>query len=333
LAVGSADTTEQGKLGFGLVTTYLSRPIVLHTASPGGGSDAYAINDQVNGSFLWSYGVSDRLELDFALPVTFGQGGAGITPLTGGAGLNDTAVRDMRFGFAYALGPHKATPSSDSHWKGITARLDVSAPTGDRYQFAGERSGVFVPSIASEYRLAAWFVGAELGARIRPVTQLLDARVGSQLVAALGVGVDILRDRLLSATLEAWTMPTLVEQAAVNILSDTYVSAPGGGSLVPGEWSLSARSMPFVGRDLSIQLGGGSALTSAVTSPRFRFTLAVRWAPERPDDTARRNDRAFHPAQGLTKINSLGGLGAVELPQNETNERPDQHFWSGLEGQ
>jgi hypothetical protein len=298
LAVGSADTTEQGKLGLGLVTTYLSRPIVLRAASPGGGSDAYAINDQVNGTFLWSYGVSDRLELDFALPVTFGQGGAGIAPLTGGAGLNDTAVRDMRFGFAYALGPREAVPPSGRYWKGITARLEISAPTGDRYQFAGERSGVFVPSIASEYRAAPWFVGAELGARLRPVTQLLDARVGSQLIAALGVGVEILRDRLLSATLEAWALPTLVDQASVDVFSDAYVSAPGSGSLVPAEWLLSARSMPFVGRDLSIQLGGGSALTSAVLSPRFRFTLAVRWAPERPDDTARRSDREFHSVEG-----------------------------------
>src|SRR5580693_1120889 len=50
VAVGSAQTTAGGQLGFGLVSTYLSRPVVIHVKAPGGsGSDQYAVNDQVNG--------------------------------------------------------------------------------------------------------------------------------------------------------------------------------------------------------------------------------------------------------------------------------------------
>src|SRR5260370_26369579 len=91
LAVGGIDTVGSKQLGFALVSSYLSRPIVVHLPSPGGaGADAYVINDQVNGSFLWSYGVTDRLELDLALPITFGQGGAGLAPVSGGAGANAT---------------------------------------------------------------------------------------------------------------------------------------------------------------------------------------------------------------------------------------------------
>ncbi len=33
-AVGSTETVGRGRLGFGLVSTYLSRPIVIHVASP-----------------------------------------------------------------------------------------------------------------------------------------------------------------------------------------------------------------------------------------------------------------------------------------------------------
>src|SRR6476646_911615 len=63
LTVGGTETVAKGQVGFGLVTSYLSRPITLHLPSPGPrGSDAYAINDQVNGTFLWAYGVTDRLE-------------------------------------------------------------------------------------------------------------------------------------------------------------------------------------------------------------------------------------------------------------------------------
>src|SRR5579859_3777572 len=72
-AVGGSATVDASQLGFSLVASYLSRPIVLNVVSPGSGADEYVINDQVNGSFLWSYGVSRRLELDLALPLTFGQ--------------------------------------------------------------------------------------------------------------------------------------------------------------------------------------------------------------------------------------------------------------------
>jgi hypothetical protein len=282
VAVGSAQTTAGGQLGFGLVSTYLSRPVVIHVKAPGGsGSDQYAVNDQVNGTFLWAYGVSDRLELDLALPITFAQGGTGLAPVTGGQGLQQTAQRDLRFGFAYAIIPHprdhRASETSAQGW-GLLARFEVSAPTGDRSEFAGEGSGVYVPSVAADYRAHRWFAGAEIGARVRPTTELLGARIGTQIVTALGIGVDIMPRELLSATLEAWALPTLAEQAT---LTSSYATAPDGNHIVPAEWQLSARTSPLPGGDLSLQLGGGGPIGDDVlTRPRFRFTLGVRWAPQ-----------------------------------------------------
>ncbi len=277
LAVGGIDTVGSKQLGFALVSSYLSRPIVVHLPSPGGaGADAYVINDQVNGSFLWSYGVTDRLELDLALPITFGQGGAGLAPVSGGAGLHDTAVRDMRFGFAYALKPSKRGESRDPQF---ASRFEITAPTGDRDQFAGERSAVFAPSLAGAFRSERFFFGAEAGLRLRPTTELLGARVGSQIFAAAGVGFDLLPGGLLGATLEYWELLTLVGQDDVVRQSGAYRSVPGGKGLAPAEWLLSIRSEPLGRRDLSIQLGGGGGVGSDVTNPRFRFILALRWAP------------------------------------------------------
>jgi OOP family OmpA-OmpF porin len=295
-AIGDTDTVAGGQLGFGLVSTYLSRPIVLHVKSPGGGgSDQYVVNDQVNGAFLWSYGVTDRFELDVALPLTFGQSGAGLSPVTGGDGLRDTAQRDMRFGFAYAIVPRlRVDPDLASGsalarhdaW-GLAARLDVSAPTGDQSQFAGEHSAVFAPTLAADYRRGRWFFGAEVGARVRPTVQLLQARVGSQIEAALGVGLRVLPRELLSAQIEAWALPALVRQADITRSGDVYASQPNSAALVPAEWQLSARTAPVRGGDLSIQIGGGGAMPlsgdSATTAPRFRFMLGVRWAPLRRD--------------------------------------------------
>jgi hypothetical protein len=266
-AVAGSETVGPSQLGFALSASYLSRPIVLVLTSPGGGARQYAIDDQANATFLWSYGIGRRLELDWALPVTLGQSGRGLAPITGGPALHDTAIRDMRFGFTYALVPPAI--AAPHHW-GLAAHFEVSAPTGDRDQFAGERSGVFVPSLASDVVFGPFYGGAELGARIRPVTELLGARVGSQLLGALGVGFNVLPDQRLSAGLEAWALPALVGQS-------TSLSA--GTTLVPAEWQLSLRTSPLASHELSLQLGGGGALGDSLTTPRMRFTLSVRWAP------------------------------------------------------
>ena len=291
VSIGSTETVAPGHVGFGLLTTYLSRPIVLHVPSPGpNGSSQYAINDQVNGTFLWALGITKRLELDALLPITFGQGGTGVAPLTSTTTrLQDTAIRDMLFGFTYGLVPRDSgdpEAKTAKPWS-LAARIEVSAPTGDRDQFAGERSAVFIPSLAADYRRGRWFAGAEIGLRMRPVTQLLGARIGTQANVALGVGVDILSHELLSAVVEARALPTFAEQAIVTMTQQGIVTTPGGSMLVPAEWMLSARTAPFSGSDLAIQLGGGGALPLAgdpqITTPRFRFALSIRYAPSTRD--------------------------------------------------
>lgn len=284
VSVGSTDTVAPQQVGVGLVSTYLKQPLVLHVAQPGpGGSDQNAVDDQVNGTFLWAYGVTDRLELDLAVPLTFIQSGAGISPITGGNALKDTAVRDMRFGFTYAIVSHaRVAPEARREPFGLAARLEVSAPTGDSDQLAGEGSGVFAPSLAADWRLHRFFAGAEVGARLRPTTELDGARIGTELVTALGVGFDILPRELLSATLEGWALPNFAEQHDITVSSFNRVSSPNGKYIAPAEWQLAVRTAPLPGGDLSVQLSGGTALpitSGAPTMPDYRFTLGVRWAP------------------------------------------------------
>jgi hypothetical protein len=294
VAIGSAETLAAGQVGFGLVTSYLSRPVVLTVPTPGPpGTKEYAIDDQVNGSFLYSYGVTSRLELGLVLPVTFGQGGTGIAPLTGGLGLRDTAVRDVRFGFTYAIlplvRPSAVAPgsASDAQGFGLAGRFEVSAPTGDHDQFAGEGSGVFAPSVAADYRGGRAFAGIELGTRLRPTTELLGARIGTQLLAAIGFGYDILARDRLSVSAEAWALPGLVQQRDLlpGEQPGVFASNPNGNGryISPSEWQLAVRTAPLRSTDLSFQASGGGAIPldggTPITTPRFRFTLGVRWAP------------------------------------------------------
>lgn len=286
VAVGSTETAGAGQLAFGLASDYLHAPIVIDTPiGPTSTTQQYVVKDQVDGAFLWSYGVTDRLQLDLVMPVTFIQSGGSLSAITGGDSLKDTAMRDLRFGFAYALVAHARAPAEPprSSW-GLVYRLEVKAPTGDADQFAGERSAVFVPSLAADARWGRFFVGAEVGARIRPTTELLGNRVGTQLVTALGAGYDILGKRdLLTATLEAWSLPTFAEQHTVTEPAPgTYLSTPNGKSIAPTEWQLAVRTAPTRRGDLAIQVGGGTGIpltSKAITEPDVRVTLSVRWTP------------------------------------------------------
>ena len=301
--VGGVETVAEGKFGFGLVTDYISRPIVFHVPAPGAG-DQYAIDNQVNGSFLWAVGVTRRLELDLALPVTFGQSGSGAAPITGSTvPLHTTAMRDLRFGLAYQLVPRVA-PAQDRVF-GLTARFDVSAPTGDRDQYAGDTAAVFSPSIAADYRRGRWFGGIEIGARIRPDTQAQGVNVGPQGTIALGLGYDLLkREKLLGVMVEARSLPTFSTQYTPQQTTAGTVETASSTVLAPSEWMVSLRSSPLVTDDVSVTLGGGGALTSGAegfTAPRFRFLLGLRYAPT---ESRRRDPGGAPPPPSL-------GLGAA----------------------
>ncbi len=291
-SIGATDTVESGTVGFGLSTSYLSRPITLQDPTPGpGGTQYHVIDDQVNGSFLWSYGMTDRLEMDLVLPVTFGQSGVGLNPITGGppqSSLSGTATRDLRFGLAYAVVKREAvdpygprTPGAPSgNGLGLALRFDMSAPTGDSGVFASNGTGVWVPGVSADYRYGRFFAGAELGARVRPTQQFEEARIGSQAYVALGAAWDVLARELFTIGAEAFALPTFAQQSA------SATSEDGGGTIVPSEWMVSARTSPMFGGDLQIQLGGGGNLPltgDPITSPRFRFALSIRYARQGRD--------------------------------------------------
>jgi hypothetical protein len=290
--VSGTETVGEGQVGFGMVGTYLSRPIVLRVASPGpGGSDQFVVDNQVTGNFLFAYGVTSRLQLDFTLPVTFIQTGAGTSPLTGGADLHDTAVRDLRFGFAYQLVPReRISPDVQAqrspHSWSLAARLAISAPTGDSGDFAGERTAVFAPAVAADYRYRIFFAGANVGARLRPVTEFAGARVGSQITTGLGAGVDVIDRERLSVMAEARGYINFAEQHDTSQSAFGIMSTPNGKSITPAEWLLAVRTAPLLAGDISFLGGGGGPIPigdAAITVPRFRFVLGAIYAPTARD--------------------------------------------------
>jgi hypothetical protein len=307
--VGGTETVARGQVGFGLVTSWQNRPIVVRLATPGqGGSDQYTVEHQVNGSFLWSYGLTNELALDLAMPVTFYQRGVGLSPITGGPQLKGTTARDMRFGVTYALARPRVDVETQVRERDAfhaAGRFEVSAPTGDQSQFAGERTAVFVPSAAVAYRFHGLFAGAEIGARIRPAAELVGARVGSQGLSGIGVGYDVLPRERLSVIAEARALFNFAKQATAVQKDSGITTTPNDASSIPAEWSVGVRSAPVLAGDLAFMLAGGGALPSAtaVTTPRYRFTLGIVFAP------LGRGSSAARPAAGAPP------KGAAEEPR------------------
>jgi hypothetical protein len=132
--------------------------------------------------------------------------------------------------------------------------------------------------------------------RIRPLTDFLGSRIGTQAVVAAGVGFDVLKRELLTLTGEVRFLPVLTEQANVTETAGGYQSSANGKYIVPAEWMVSARTAPIEGGDLTFQLGAGGALPGGtdangniivpITVPAFRIALGLTFAPRGRDTDA-----------------------------------------------
>ena len=295
-SIGSTGTTPPGRVAFGIVGSYLSRPIELRVPSPDlEGTDVPVVDNAFDVTFLWALGVTDRLELTIASPVTLWQDGAGLSAAVGSEDqLPSSSIRDVRFGLALALlARPRVGPQTGP---ALTSRAEFSLPTGDDAAFAGADGAVAAPSLTGDWRFGRLLVALELGARIRKESQLANATIGSQLAGAAGATFDVLPRGWLTAGAEVFALYTLGQQDPPAREGDDAGSGP---AIAPAEFIVSASSAPFLGGDVIFALGGGGgfplASESALTAPRLRFDLAIKYAPTGRDadgdGVADRDDR------------------------------------------
>ncbi|WP_437752907.1 OmpA family protein [Sorangium sp. So ce1389] len=317
-AVGSTATAPGARASFGLVASYLSRPVGLRVASPDpDGTIVHLLDNMLDATFLWSLGLTDRLEVTIAAPVTLYQDGSGFSDVLGTTDveLQRSVLRDTRLGAAFAILPPPPQGSPDGF--SLAARLELGLPTGDETVFASAGTVTFAPSAAAAYQLGKLKLAAEIGARLRGSSTLVSTAVGSQLLGALGAAVDVLPDRWLTASAEAFALYTLTEQPA------------GGAAPVPAEWIISATSAPLLAGDISLSAGGGGSIPlaseGALTAPRFRFNLGVRYAPTGRDADADgvldRDDKCPLVAEDRDGFQDADGC---PDPDNDGDRIPDE---------
>ncbi|MFO0680238.1 MAG: hypothetical protein U0169_27190, partial [Polyangiaceae bacterium] len=73
---------------------------------------------------------------------------------------------------------------------------------------------------------------------------------------------------------------SFVDQATVVTTPVGTTTIPNASIFAPAEWMASVRTAPFLEGDVSILASGGTSLgTDAITTPRYRFALGLRYAP------------------------------------------------------
>ncbi|WP_156864996.1 hypothetical protein [Pajaroellobacter abortibovis] len=277
VALGPTQLLEPYEFSVALVTTYQYQPITIQVPSPKSmGIELAVIENQLNTNLLFAYGVLPRLQLDVILPFTLMQSGAGMAPLSGGEKLRTHTLRDMRFGFAYRL-PSTSSPSSTLSWS-LVSRLQMTAPTGDPLQLAGEGIPVIFPSLALGMKHHRLLLGVETGARIRPTSTWSNLAIGTQISMITGVGYDLLPSRKkLIAFLEAWALPTFPVQKSLPLIPKEDLRM----FLIPSEWMLSLQATNLFNTGFNLQFGSGTALpwigTNTPTEPQFRFVIGLAY--------------------------------------------------------
>lgn len=279
VALGSPTTAPDGKASIGLVASYLSQPIGARVASPDpNGTIVPLIDNMVDVTFVGSFGITNRLELTIAAPVTLYQDGVGLGAIIGNDDeLRRSTPRDTRFGVAFALIPRPRAGNQNGF--SLTGRFEFALPIGEAAAFASARTPTWSPSAVATFRHNRFQIGLEANARVRGESQFANVRIGSQIGGALGAAFDIVPDKLLTASAEAFALYTLGQQKGPSAAAE----GDSASRLIPAEWIASVSSAPLLGGDVSFSLFGGGPIPlsseAAFTTPRFRFGLSARYAP------------------------------------------------------
>lgn len=315
LSIGSALTTPPGQVAFGLAGSYSSRPLRFEAQGPDPeGRDVYVVDNLFNATFLFALGVTDRLELTAAAPVTLYQDGDGYEALLGGEeDFPRSVMRDARFGLALAILPRPRRADADG--LSLVGRFEFTAPFGEGDAFGGARAGTAIPALTADFRYDRLTVAAEVGARIRPEEELGQATWGTQVNTSLGGYVDIWEPLGLAAGAEAFALVTAAGQGEDQPL------------LVPGEWIVSARMAPGLGGDLGGFVAGGGPIPftdAGATAPRFRFSFGVSYAPRGldtdSDGVLDRDDACVSVAEDKDAFEDADGC---PDPDNDGDRIPD----------
>ena len=265
-SVANADVSSKGQVAVDALVSYMTAPFKIYnvTIDADGTKHIGTVRDQVvdsvtSAQLTLAYGVSDKLQVGFNLPVIFSLQGNGLMPATGQGtpeGLNVAGLGDLLLEGKYRL-LRKGN-------FGIGGIVGVSVPTSfgsGGSQFIGDDLPTGRARLALQYDMGRVSVGANGGVILRKPRTIYASDIGQQLV---------------------WGAA-----AALRITQRFSVIGEGFGRAGLPDFSLDASPLEVVGglrlyatQSVAVVAGGGAGLVKGLGSPESRFFLSVGYAPD-----------------------------------------------------
>ncbi|MBA3465429.1 MAG: hypothetical protein H0T46_36190 [Deltaproteobacteria bacterium] len=236
---------------------YLSRPITLRSA----GGEAHPVDRRETLALGAALGLGDVAVLDARMPFAR-QTGDRLAALGDLRALDRWVPGDLRIGGRLRV---VTTPRVDA-----LLRAELTLPTGDEHDFAGEASWSVAWNLIGRFKLPAGIVvAASGGIRLRGVEVMLaDRVVGDELHGGVGIVVPIPAIRPL------WCVAEQVKLTGelVGILGDEVGGSTGPS---PAEVRLGIVTRPRQAFTIGVRIGAG--IGDQIGAPQYRATLELTY--------------------------------------------------------
>jgi hypothetical protein len=258
----------RGELGFdagapvpgwaaGVSLGYLSAPITLRSA----GGETHPVDRRETLALGGALGLADFAVLDVRMPFAR-QTGTRLSALGDLRALDRWVPGDLRLGARLRV---VTTPRADA-----LIRAELTLPTGDDHDFAGEPSWSAAWSLIGRFKLPAGIVvAASGGIRLRGAeVMLVDRVIGDELHGGVGIAVPIPPIRPLWYVADQGKLTGEL----VGILGDEVGGSTGPS---PAEVRFGMVTRPREAFTIGVRIGAG--LGDEIGAPAYRATLELTY--------------------------------------------------------
>ncbi len=268
--VSDAETADKKQLAMDALVTFVSDPFTIYNVSTQNSNAITGVRDQVITSLTemqitGAYGISDKLQVGFNLPVIFTLQGNGLDPSTGmpdASGLQVTGLGD-----AYFEGKALLWRKNKLRFGGALGFTIPTSYGSDGSQFIGDNLPTLRPKLDLQYDLGRVSLGANLGAVFRKEREIYATEVGQQLMWGAAAAVHV-TDRL---SLIAEAFGRTGDGNFKGLLTPDLDTSP---LIVTGGLRLHATS------SVSVVVGGGGGVVKGLGSPNAEFFISLGFAPD-----------------------------------------------------
>ena len=267
----------------GIWGSYARSPLVLY--SPAG--DTEVIRD------LWALHLQGAIgfkvaDLAVSLPIHPQVAGDGV-PAWGdppaGAALGDLEIV-----------PKVSFVNPAIRGFGIGIAAPITLPTGDDGLYVANGQATIAPMLVAGAYVGPVRLGGNLGYRFAPQVEVIDVQVGRGVTYRAALSVH--------------------PHQTIGIVAEVFGDHSVGDRNSPGEWLAGVRVRPIP--EVAIGVAGGSALGTAVASPRWRLAFGISVSPptrQKPESPS------VVPASGREVSFSLSPGGWIDVPHPQCSHQ------------